>query len=87
MKKHVLSTYKNLKNGNITDEQSVWEYLKYQIREISKKNSEEAVHSNKIESSALEAKLKTLESKIRFRDDPEYIPCKEKLQKLYHKVL
>lgn len=35
---------------------SVWEYLKYEIREISKKISEEAVHSNKIESSALEAK-------------------------------
>ena len=87
MKKHVISTYKNLKNWNITDKQSVWEYLKYEIRGISKKNSEEAVHSNKIESSALEAKLKTLESKIRFRDGPEYIPCKENLQKSYHKVL
>ena len=29
MKKHITSTLENLKNENITDEQSVWEYLKY----------------------------------------------------------
>ena len=56
MKKHI-STLENLKNENITDEQ----YSKYDIWKFSKNLSKEAVHSNKIESSALETKL---ESKI-----------------------
>ena len=83
MKKHIISTLENLKNENITDEQSVWEYLKYEIRKFSKKFSKEAARSKKIESSALETKLKILESKIRDRDDPEYVHCKEELDKLY----
>ena len=64
MKKHIISTLENLKNENITDEQSVWEYLKYEIRKFSKKFSKEAARSKKIESSALETKLKILESKM-----------------------
>ena len=44
MKKHI-STLKNLKNENITDEQSVWEYLKYEIGKFSKKFTKEAVPS------------------------------------------
>ena len=69
MKKHI-STSENLKNKNIADEQSVWKYLKYEIRQFPKKVSKEAVRSKKIESSALETKLK-IESKIRFRDNPK----------------
>ena len=60
MKKHILSILENLKNENITDEQSVWEYLKYEIRKFSKKFSKKAARSKKIESSALETKLKIL---------------------------
>ena len=83
MKKHVICTLENLKNENITDERNAWEYLKYEIRKFSKNFSEEAARSMKIESSALETKLKILESKIRYRDDPEYIHCKDELDKLY----
>ena len=83
MKKHIISTLASLKNENITDEQSVCEYLKNDIRKFSKKSSKEAACSKKIESSALEAKLKKLESKIRDRDDSEYVHCKEELDKLY----
>ena len=36
---------------NVTDKQSAWEYLKYEIRTFSKKFSKEAPRSNKIESS------------------------------------
>ena len=74
MKKHI-STLENLKNENITDEQSVWEYLKYEIRKFSKKFFKEATRSKKIESSTSETKLKILEIKIRDRDDPEYVHC------------
>ena len=52
MNKHI-STLENLNNENITDEQSVWEHLKYKIRKISKTFSKEAARSKKIESSAL----------------------------------
>ena len=82
MKKRMISTLENLKNENITDEQSLWEYLKYEIRKFSKSFSKEAARSKKIESSALETQLKILESSIRYRDDPEYIHNKEELDKL-----
>ena len=36
MKKLIISTLENLRNENITDEQSVWEYSKYKIRKFSK---------------------------------------------------
>ena len=52
-----------------------WKYLKYKIRKFSKSFSEEAASSKKIEFSALETKLK--------RNDPEYIHCKEEIDKLY----
>ena len=83
MKRHVISTSENLKNESITDEQGVWQYLKYEIRKFSKKFSKEVARFKKIESSALETKLKILESKIRDRDDPEYVHCKEEHDKLY----
>ena len=83
MKKHVISTLQNLKNENIADEQSVWEYLKQEIRKFSKNFSKAAARSNKIKSSALEGKLKILESKIRYRNYPEYIHCKEEREKLH----
>ena len=83
MKKHIISTLEKLKNEKNTDEQSVWAHLKYEIRKFSKIFSKEAARSKKIESSALERKLKILESKIRYRDDPEYVHCKEQLDKLY----
>ena len=70
MKKHI-STLKNLKNENIIDEQSVWEYLKYEIRKFSNKFSKEAVRSKTIESSALETKLKIRISSVAI--DPEYV--------------
>ena len=59
------------------------EYLKYEIRKFSKKSSKEAARSKKIESPSLKTKLKILESKIRYGDYPEYVHCKEELDKLY----
>ena len=47
MKKHI-STLENLKNENITDEQSVWEYLKYEIRKFCKKFSKKAARLRKL---------------------------------------
>ena len=60
MKKPIISALENVKNENITDHQSVREYLKYEIRNFSKKFSKEAARSNEIESSTLETKLKIL---------------------------
>ena len=82
MKKHVISILGYLKNENITDEQCV-EIFKMRNKTTFKKFSKEAARSKKIGSLALETKLKILETKIRYRDDPEYIHCKEELDKLY----
>ena len=56
---------------------------KIRNKKISKKFSKEAVQSNKIESSALKTKLKILQTKSSYRDDPESVHCKEELDKLY----
>ena len=64
-----------------------WEYLKCKIGKFSKTFCQEAACSNKIKSSGLETKLKVLASKIRFRDDPQYIHCKEELEKLYQEKI
>ena len=80
MKKHVISALENLKYEN---EQSVWEYLKCKIKRSSENVSKEAARSNKTESSVLEPKLKILVSKIRYKNDPKYIHCKEEFDKLY----
>ena len=53
----------------------MFEYLNCQIEDCLNFFSKEAVWSNKIESSALETKLNILESKIRYREDLEYIQC------------
>ena len=82
MKKHI-STLENLKNENITNEQSVWEYSKYRIRKFSKIFSKEADRSKKTDYSPLKTTLKILEPRIRYKVDPEYIHCKEQLGKLY----
>ena len=77
------SPSKNLNNENITHEQSVWEYSKYEIRKLSKHFTNKAVRSNKIKYPALETKLKILESKIINGDDLEYSHYKEELDKPY----
>ena len=87
MKKHVISSLENLENENITDEQCVLEYLKYEIRKsckkFSKNFSKEFARSKKIESSALKTKLKLFESKVRDRNDSEHVHNKKELDKLY----
>ena len=60
----------------------VCEYLNYEMELFLNFFSKEAVRSNKVESSALATKLNILESKIRYRQDLEYIQCKGKLDKL-----
>ena len=66
-KKHIISALENFKSENITDEQSVWKCLKYEVRTFSEIFKESA-RSNKIKSSVLETKLKILESTIRYID-------------------
>lgn len=78
------SPSKNLSNENITHEQSVWEYSKYEIRKLSKHFTNKTVRSNKIKYPALETKLKILESKIINSDNlDEYIHYKGELDKPY----
>ena len=77
------SPSKNLNNENITHEQSVWEYSKYEIRKLSKNFTNKTVRSNKIKYPALETKLKILESKIINSDNLEYIHYKGELDKPY----
>ena len=46
--KHIISILESLKNKYITDEQSIWEYLKYEIKKFSKNFSKEAARLTKL---------------------------------------
>ena len=88
---HTLIAWKNISYLYLRKPQE-WKYywwaacvgiFKIQNKKCSKKFSKEAACSKKTESSALEMKLRILGSKIRYRNDAEYVHCKEELDKLY----
>ena len=78
--KHVLD---NLDQDNIVDPQLRWEYLKYEIRKLSIHFSKRIARNKKTDRRYLENKLKTLENKLSFVNNPEYIETNEKLDKIY----
>ena len=73
------------KNKNITDEQCVWEFFKYEIQMFCIKFSSEVARSTKPQSTVLETKLKILDSKICYPENPECVSYKKKLETLYQK--
>ena len=71
----------NLDQDNIEDPQFRWEYLKYEIRKFS------IVQNKKTERKYLENKLKTLNTRPNFLDNPEYTKTNEKLDKIYQEKI
>ena len=62
----------NLDQDNIVDPQFRWEYLKYEIRKFFIHFSKDIARNKKTERTYLGNKLKTLEIRSNFVDNPEY---------------
>ena len=83
MKTLLKNVLDNLDKDNIADPQSWWEYLKYEMRKFSIHFSKDIAWNQKTERTYLENKLKTLETRSNFVDNPEYAETNEKLGKIY----
>ena len=73
----------NLDQDNIVDPQFRWEYLKHEIRKSFFHFSKDIARNKKTEWTYLENKLKTLETRPNFVDNPEDTQTNEKLDKIY----
>ena len=73
----------NLDQDKIVDPQFCWEYLKYEIRKFPIHFSKDIVPNKKTERTYLENKLKTLETRPNFVDNPEYTETNENLDMIY----
>ena len=85
MKRLLKNVLDNLDKDNIADPQSRCEYFKYEMRKFSIHFSQDIARNEKIERTYLENKLKTLETRPNFADNPEYTETNEKLSKIYQK--
>ena len=79
MKTLIKNVLDNLDQDNIQDRQFRWEYLNYEIRNISLHFSKGIARNMKTERTHLENKLKTLETSTNFVDNPEYPETNENL--------
>ena len=87
MKTLIKNVLNNFDQDNIVDPQFRWEYLKYEIRKFSIHFSKDIGLNKKIEKMYLENKLKTLETRPDFIDNPEYTETNEKLDKIYQEKI
>ena len=86
MKKHIVSTLKNLNDENIFDEQARWEFLKYEFRKFTKMFSKNLHQKENIEKNSLEETLKYMEENTKdFQTNSQYLECQSKLNLIYEK--
>ena len=82
MKTLIKNVLNNFDQDNIVDPQFRWEYLKYEIRKFSIHFSKAIARNKKMRRIYLENKLKTLETRPDFIDNPEYTKTNEELDKI-----
>ena len=70
---------------NITDEQMIWEYIKYEIRNFSISFPKQYAKDKRTKTIILEQKLKQLEANAKFNFDDRYLECKNNLEHRYIK--
>ena len=85
MKIHISEILKYLNSQKITDDQVIWEYLKYEIRKFTIQYSRRLAKTLREERERLEEKLKILEqnSESNLNNNPDYYECKTKLEDIY----
>ena len=87
MKNHIKSILDLLNKENITDDQVIWEYLKYEIRKFSIQFSKKQAKILNEERVSLEKNLKQMEKELgtNVKNYPVYNDCKSKLDRIYAK--
>ena len=83
LKNHIKLIQKTILKENITDEQMIWEYIKYEIRKFSVSFSKQHAKDKQSKTFTLERKLKELEANATFNFDDHYLECKNNLEQIY----
>ena len=86
MKKHIMVTIKNFEKENINDDQILWEFLKYEIRNFTKGSQKKHAKTVK-EKVKLENELKILEDNLNQSENlNRYNDAKFQLDNIYNKI-
>ena len=83
LKYHSKFIQKTILKENITDEQMIWEYIKYEIRKFPISFSKQYTKDKRTKTFILEKKLKQLEVNANFNFDDHYLECKNNLEQIY----
>ena len=83
LKNHLKLIQKTILQENITDEQMIWEYIKYEIKKFFISFSEQYAKCKQIKTFILQKKLKQLEANANFNFDEHYLECKNNLEKIF----
>ena len=74
MKEHILLTIKMLDHDDLKDEQVRWEYLKYEIRKLTIRFSENLAKAVRKETQSLEEKVKHFAGSVtNYHNNLQYI--------------
>ena len=85
LKNHLKLIQKTILKENITDEQVIWEYIKYAIRKFAIEFSKQYAKDKRTKTFILENRLKQLEAIPNFQFDNDYLKCKNNLEQIYQK--
>ena len=83
LKNHIKLNQKAILKENITDEQMIWEYIKYEVRIFSVSFSKHYAKDKRTKTFTLEKKLKELEANANFKFDNHYLECKNNLEQIH----
>ena len=83
LKNHLKLIQKTILQENITDEQMIWEYIKYEIKKFFISFSEQYAKCKQIKTFILQKKLKQLEANSNFNFNEHYLECKNNLEKIF----
>ena len=83
MKSHLKLIQEKILKENISDEQMIWEYIKYEIRKFYIKFSTQYAKDKRTKTFILEKKLKQLEKNANFNFHNHYLECKNNLEQIY----
>ena len=83
LKNHLKLIQKTILQENITDEQMIWEYIKYEIKKFFISFSEQYAKFKQIKTFILQKKLKQLEANANFNFNEHYLECKNNLEKIF----
>ena len=82
LKNHLKLIQKTILKENITDEQMIWEYIKYEIRKFSISFSKQYAKDKRTKTFILQKIVKQLETKANFDFDHCYLECKKNLEQI-----